>query len=330
MAASRRPSGDQERRWTWPGCLRTGPSSRFVPGVPGADLQPEVTGPRRSGSRPGSRPRIGRSGRSGPSPVRSRDPRSGPGRPPLALASRRPSGLQLSPARRQCEPVRVPRLMVRSCRPLPVSQTRIVPSSPRVARRFPSGRKATARTNRVVPDQLVPDPAIGQADQVGRDGRRLAGAHGVGVRAADRQEAAVGAHGDAVGLGGGGQGDGPQLGAAPLVEVGPLPAAAVRLAGPGAALVQQAAGRGGVEQAEGALGLADPGDVEVLLGPLALAVGLRAASASARSAFAPRCACSRRAAFIRFGQRRHPPGDEHRGDRRHRPAPPSAPPRGPR
>ena len=132
-----------------------------------------------------------------------------------------------------------------------------------------------------------------------------------------------------MGLGGGGQGHGPQLGVAPLVEVGPLPAAAVRLAGPGAALVQQAAGRGGVEQAEGALGLADPGDVEVLLGPLALAVGL--ARARPRPASAPpgvaRRARSRR---VRFG--RAPPSARRRAPRRSSPraAPPSAPPRGPR
>ena len=132
----------------------------------------------------------------------------------------------------------------------------------------------------VVPDQLVPDPAIRQADQVGRNGRTLAAA--VGGPATDRQEVPVGADGDATGLRGGGQGDGPQLGVGPLVEVRPLPAAAVGLAGPGSAQVQQAAGRGGVVQAEGALGLADPGAVEALLGPLALAIGLAALSLDLR------------------------------------------------
>ena len=39
--------------------------------------------------------------------------------------------------------------MVLSSRPLPVSQNRIVPSSPKVATRFPSGRKATTKTNRL-------------------------------------------------------------------------------------------------------------------------------------------------------------------------------------
>ena len=68
-----------------------------------------------------------------------------------------------------------------SGRPLAMSQTRIVPSAPSVARRFPSGRKATARTILLVPDELVPDPAVGEADQVGRDGRaRRAGEGGDG------------------------------------------------------------------------------------------------------------------------------------------------------
>ena len=92
--------------------------------------------------------------------------------------------------------------------------------------------------------QLVPDPAIGEADQVGRDRRTLGGApvYGDGP-AADRQETTVGAHGDGCVSRCGGQGQDPQLGTAPLVEIGPLPAAAIRLAGPGAAQVQQPAGR---------------------------------------------------------------------------------------
>ena len=150
-----RPAGGRRAtrraQWTQPGCLRTGPRSRSARASQGRTSSPRsATRPRRSGSRPGSRPRIGPSGRSGPSPGRSRDPRSGRGRPPRRWrAAGRPGSSSAPPL--EVRAVRVPRLMVRSSRPLPVSQTRIVPSSPRVARRFPSGRKATARTNRLCP-----------------------------------------------------------------------------------------------------------------------------------------------------------------------------------
>ena len=69
-----------------------------------------------------------------------------------------------------------------------------------------------------------------------------------------------------------------------MIEIEPLPAPTVRTAGFGAALVQKGARRGGVEQAQGALGLANPGDVEVLLGPQPLQLGNRRRSSAIASA----------------------------------------------
>ena len=85
--------------------------------------------------------------------------------------------------------------------------------------------------------------------------------------------------------------DGSQFGAAPLVEVEPLPPAAIGLSRPRAALVEQAARRGNVEEAKNAFGLADARDVKVVLGSLRLAgdlgsTGIGRFSAACAASFA--------------------------------------------
>ena len=113
-----------------------------VPGIPGADLQSEsppeaIRVP--SGLQATDRALMGDPGRllSGlgiPDPDQAVP--GGAGEPPAVRAP-----AEAPPCSR---PIAGAQAMALSSRPLPVSQTRIVPSCPRVARHFPSGRKVTA------------------------------------------------------------------------------------------------------------------------------------------------------------------------------------------
>ncbi len=120
----------------------------------------------------------------------------------------------------------------------------------------------------------------------------------IGVTPDRHEETAVGAYVKAEDGHGAGNSQRAQLGAAPAVEVRPLPAAVVRTVGLGAVLVEELGGGSGVVAAQRVLGQADPCGVEASLGPIALTVGL-----------AP-------VGVVLPQERRHPSGGEHRGDRR--------------
>src|SRR5262249_51025588 len=72
------------------------------------------------------------------------------------------------------------------------------PLGPERRQVLPVGPESDGENILLVPAELVPDPAVGEADQVGRDIRAGAGGEVRMGRAAYREEAAVGAHGDGV------------------------------------------------------------------------------------------------------------------------------------
>ena len=163
MPASRRLSGDQESAFTRP--VDRGQAVQPVrPGVPGADLAKVAT----SAGDPG--------------PVRAPghatwpSVRSGPFLVPVSGSQIRTEAILILRWRAAGRPgsssgicprsaTRVSRLMVRSSRPLSLSQTLIVPSSPDGRKAFAIGPECDREDEMLVPSQLVSELAIWQADQ---------------------------------------------------------------------------------------------------------------------------------------------------------------------
>ena len=184
--------------------------------------------------------RFGPGGRTGLFPSRSLGSQTWTGPSPLLLANLRPSGLQ---AQAQAFARRRDHFLTQSdgseLPPAASVPDADGPFGTKGCQTLPIRPKGDGKNPLVVPHQLVPDAAVRKADQVGWNVRLSAGVQPRRMGTSDRQEAAIRAHGDGLRLCAGRQGDGLELRPAPLIQVEPLPAAAVRAPGLGAALVQK-------------------------------------------------------------------------------------------